>query len=50
MHQAALEHAHLTAGEIDYIETHGTGTTVGDPVEFNAIQSIHQGHHSAQNP
>ncbi|CZI64824.1 TPA: SDR family NAD(P)-dependent oxidoreductase [Legionella pneumophila subsp. pneumophila] len=50
MHQAALEHAHLTAGEIDYIETHGTGTTVGDPVEFNAIQSIHQGHHSAQKP
>lgn len=50
MHQATLEHAHLTAGEIDYIETHGTGTTVGDPVEFNAIQSIHQGHHSAQKP
>lgn len=50
MHQAALEHANLTPDEIDYIETHGTGTTIGDPVEFNAIQLVHQGHHSKNKP
>ncbi|WP_133129042.1 type I polyketide synthase, partial [Legionella nagasakiensis] len=50
MHQAVLEQAHLAAGDIDYIETHGTGTVAGDSVEFNAIQHIHQGHHSKDRP
>lgn len=50
MHQAVLEQAHLVAGDIDYIETHGTGTVMGDSVEFNAIQSVHQGHHSKDQP
>ncbi|WP_141710148.1 type I polyketide synthase, partial [Legionella parisiensis] len=50
MHQTALEQAHVTATDIDYIETHGTGTILGDSVEFNAIQHIHQGHHSEDRP
>ncbi|MCL9683883.1 SDR family NAD(P)-dependent oxidoreductase [Legionella maioricensis] len=50
MHQAVLEQANLSASEIDYIEAHGTGTVVGDSVEFNAIQYIHQGHHSKEKP
>ena len=29
--------AHLSADEVDYIETHGTGTNIGDPVEVKAI-------------
>lgn len=36
-----LKQAYLRAGiapaEIDYIEAHGTGTTVGDPIEVQAI-------------
>lgn len=50
MHQAVLEQANLTASDIDYIETHGTGTIVGDSVEFNAIRQVHQGQHSQDKP
>jgi len=50
MHQAALEQAQIKACNIDYIETHGAGTVIGDRVEFNAIQSIHQGQHSKDKP
>ncbi len=50
MHHSVLEEAHLTAGDIDYIETHGTGTILGDAVEFQAIQKIHQNQHSKDKP
>ena len=50
MHQAALEQAKMTARDIDYIEAHGTGTVIGDSVEFNAIKYIHRGHHSKDKP
>lgn len=50
MHHSVLEKAHLAASDIDYIETHGTGTVLGDAVELQAIQSIHQGKHSKDNP
>lgn len=50
MHEAALKQARVVASDIDYIETNGTGTPLGDSVEFNAIQTIHQGHHSTDKP
>ena len=37
--QAALEQANLTAGEIDYVNTHGTGTPRGDETELAALQT-----------
>jgi polyketide synthase 12 len=39
--RTALEDAGLSAMEIDYIECHGTGTPVGDPIEVRAISSVH---------
>lgn len=50
LHQAALAQAKMNPNDIDYIETHGTGTPVGDAVEFEAIQMVHQGHHSQEKP
>ncbi len=36
----ALRRAGVTAAQIDYVETHGTGTPVGDPLELQAIASV----------
>nr|VFJ49043.1 MAG: Acyl transferase domain-containing protein [Candidatus Kentron sp. FW] len=36
----ALANAGVNAQEIGYIEAHGTGTPLGDPIEFNAIQEV----------
>ena len=34
---AALEAAQLTADQIGYLEAHGTGTQLGDPIEITAL-------------
>ncbi len=38
-----LEQAKLEPNAIDYIETHGTGTSLGDPIEIGAISNIFSG-------
>jgi acyl transferase domain-containing protein/acyl carrier protein/methylmalonyl-CoA mutase cobalamin-binding subunit len=50
LHEEVLSKADLRAQDIDYIETHGTGTFVGDSVEFNAIEKVHQNQHSQEKP
>ncbi|WP_169332695.1 type I polyketide synthase [Nocardia araoensis] len=35
--RAALADAAVEAEDIDYVETHGTGTALGDPIEVNAL-------------
>jgi len=34
---AALRAGDVAADSVDYIETHGTGTVLGDPIEFEAL-------------
>ncbi len=38
--QNALRDAQITAGEVDYINTHGTSTPLGDGAEVKAIQRV----------
>ena len=42
--EKAIEHAGLTTGDVDYINTHGTSTGVGDPIETNAIAKLFGNH------
>ena len=38
--QSALEDAHMTPEEIDYINVHGTSTPLGDTIELAAIKKV----------
>ncbi|PIE82201.1 MAG: hypothetical protein CSA15_00005, partial [Candidatus Delongbacteria bacterium] len=38
----ALENANVSADTISFIETHGTGTLVGDPIEIRALSDVYE--------
>ena len=40
----AIEHAGLIVEDVDYINTHGTSTGMGDPIETNAIAELFGDH------
>jgi acyl transferase domain-containing protein/acyl-CoA synthetase (AMP-forming)/AMP-acid ligase II/acyl carrier protein len=36
----ALQNAHVEPAQISYVETHGSGTPLGDPIEVNALKAV----------
>ncbi|MGF1481580.1 MAG: SDR family NAD(P)-dependent oxidoreductase [Cyanophyceae cyanobacterium] len=36
----ALENAAVTPAQVSYIEAHGTGTALGDPIEFKSLKAV----------
>ncbi|MCW8410149.1 beta-ketoacyl synthase N-terminal-like domain-containing protein [Legionella sp. PATHC035] len=47
--QHALTNAKIRPDQIDYIEAHGTGTSLGDPIELAALKELF-GNRSLENP
>jgi acyl transferase domain-containing protein/acyl carrier protein len=48
--RAALEDARRKPAEISFVETHGTGTTLGDPIEVRALGAVYGEGRSAERP
>ncbi len=38
--RAALRHADVRPADLQYVELHGTGTLIGDPIEANALGAV----------
>ncbi|MTJ10362.1 type I polyketide synthase [Anabaena sp. UHCC 0204] len=46
----ALENGGVSPEAVSYIEAHGTGTSLGDPIEVGSLGAVFGKNHSSQNP
>jgi acyl transferase domain-containing protein len=48
--KSALKKANLSPEQVNYVETHGTGTPIGDPIEMEAIKTAYCENRDKDNP
>ncbi len=48
--RSVLARAGIAAAEVDYLEAHGTGTAIGDPIETSAIGAVYGQARDAAHP
>ena len=46
----ALAQAQVEPAQVSYVETHGTGTALGDPIEVNALGAVFQSNRQRRQP
>ena len=46
----ALHNAHVTPDQVSYVETHGSSTPLGDPIEIDALKAVLMVQRDAQQP
>ena len=46
----ALAFGGIKPEQVSYIEAHGTGTSLGDPIEINSLNNVFSSEHSLENP
>lgn len=46
----ALDQAQISPTDVEYLEAHGTGTTVGDPIEIDAVSEVYCRGRDADHP
>ncbi|NEQ51900.1 MAG: SDR family NAD(P)-dependent oxidoreductase, partial [Leptolyngbya sp. SIO3F4] len=48
--EQALTNANVQAAQVDYVECHGTGTALGDPIEVDALVKAYGQHRALNHP
>ena len=46
----ALQEAQVSPLDVEYVETHGTGTSLGDPIEVGALKAVYGAGRSEERP
>ncbi|KAK7033257.1 6-deoxyerythronolide-B synthase EryA1, modules 1 and 2 [Favolaschia claudopus] len=50
LQRSLIANASLSPSEIDFVETHGTGTPLGDTIEIDGLNAVFRHSHTAERP